>query len=507
MSTRPTFLAFQTASRALAVSQANIDVTGNNIANVDTKGYTRQRVDQNSISGGGYSQKYALPGATPGFGVEISQITQIRDPFLDARFRDQASENGKLDTILAGLYDLQDIFDEASADGLLNEVNNFVNQLQTLARTPSAADISHIVRTAAQKVTQIMNVYSNRVEQARDQQIFQLSRVVIENDFNTRVKGIAQLNEQIAKEQTYGNTPNELLDKRNLLIDQLSELANIKVTSLPERISENIVVDHLTISLYDRSGGTSVSLVDGGLFNTLYISDEGNTVSVGIAGSFGTHGNTDITGCFTEGAIRGCLDLINGDGNNEFRGTLYYKNSIDILASNFARLLNDINTIDFADPKPLFSASGGGDITAGNIRISEKWMEDASFITTTLYGADDNDNILRMISAIDSDVVFYKEAENPGSGIIFKGSIHTYLSGLIGDVALDAELYQNYYDTSANVLNGLFAARESISGVSLNEEGINLMAFQKSYNAAMRYFTVLDEAVDAIINKMGVAGR
>ncbi len=505
---RPTFLAFHTASRALAASQANIDVTGNNIANVNTAGYTRQRVDQNSISSGGYTQKYVLQGATVGLGVEISRISQIRDPFLDARYREQASENGKLDTILAGLSDIESIFDEASTDGLLNELSNFINELQTLSETPSAGDIALIARTAAQKVTQMMNVYSNQITQARNQQIFDLSRIVIDNDINTKVKGIADLNDQIRKEQTYGNVPNELLDKRNLLLDELSALVNIKVSTIPEKISEDLIVERLTVSLYDTTTGTSIGLVDSGMFNTLYVTDDSGKVTIGIAGSFGIRENADITAFFSGGSVRGYLDLINGEGINEFRGTPYYQNSMDILASNLARVLNDLNTIDpDNDPKPLFSASGGGPITAANIRISDEWLADASFITTTLYGADGGDNIMRMISALDKETEFYKDAENPSLGLMFKGSFHDFLSALIGEAALDTELHHNYSNTSLDVLSGLFTARESIKGVSLNEEGINLMAYQKSYNAAMRYFTILDEAVDAIINRMGIAGR
>ena len=89
---RPTFLAFQTASRAMSASQANIDVTGNNIANINTDGYTRQRVDLTSISSSGYTQRFTVKGVSVGQGVEVNNISQIRDPFLDARFRAQASE-------------------------------------------------------------------------------------------------------------------------------------------------------------------------------------------------------------------------------------------------------------------------------------------------------------------------------------------------------------------------------------------------------------------------------
>ncbi|NLT49084.1 MAG: flagellar hook-associated protein FlgK [Clostridiales bacterium] len=504
---RPTFLAFHTASRALAASQANMDVTGNNIANVNTAGYTRQRVDLNSISSSGYAQKFATPGASVGYGVEVNRISQIRDPFLDARYRDQASDYGRLETILSGLTDLENIFDEASTEGLLYEISKFVNELQTLSQTPAAGDIALITRTAAQKVTQIMNVYAKQVTQVRNQQVFDLSKVVIENEFNTKVKNIADLNAQIRKEQTYGNIPNELMDKRNLLIDELSELANIKVTYHPERISEDLVIERLTISLQDTATGASIGLVDNELYNTLHLNDNGDSVTINIASSFDAPENADITNRFSGGKIRGYLDLINGEGINEFRGTLYYRNSMDIFASNFARVLNDLNTIDPANPKPLFTASDGGPITAENIRISDQWLADPSFITTTLDGADGSDNILRMISAIDSEAVFYKDAADPSSEIMFRGSFDEFMSGLIGEVALDVELYQNYYDTSVNVMSNLFAARESISGVNLDEEGINLMAYQKTYNAAARYFTALDEAVDTIINRMGIVGR
>lgn len=508
MAIRPTFLAFHTASRALAASQAKIDVTGINIANVNTEGFSRQRVDQTSLSNSGYTQKFALPGYNVGLGVDVTGIRQYRDPFLDARFREQSSENGKLETLLNGLSDLENIFDEAGTEGLKNELSKFVSDLQTLSQTPSASDIAFITRTAAQKVTQILNVYSRQLSQVREQQAFDLSKVLIDNDFNAKLKNIANLNDQISKEQTYGSTPNELYDQRNLLVDELSRLANIKVTYTPEKISEDLTIERMTLSLYDTATGTSIGLVDRGYYNSLYVNDDGENISIGIATSFDAREDSDdITKYFSGGAIKGYIDLINGDGINEFRGVPYYKNSLDTFAANFAQVLNDINTIDPLNPKPLFSSNGGNPITAESIRVSKEWMDDSTYITTSLQGKDGNDNLLRMISALESKATFYKKADDPTSQVMFSGSFHDYLSGLIGEVALDVELHQNYMDTSDNVLSNLFAARESISGVNLNEEGINLMAFQKSYNAAMRYFTVLDEAVDAIINRMGLVGR
>ena len=82
---RPTFLSFQTAARALAASQAAMDVAGNNISNANTEGYTRQRIDLNAISSSGYTERYSTSRTFVDAGVEVSRISQIRDPFLDAR--------------------------------------------------------------------------------------------------------------------------------------------------------------------------------------------------------------------------------------------------------------------------------------------------------------------------------------------------------------------------------------------------------------------------------------
>jgi len=516
---RPTFLAFQTASRALAASKAHIDITGNNIANVNTEGFTRQRVDLSSISSSSYTQRYAVPGATMGYGVEVSGITQTRDPFLDSRFRTQNAEAAQYDTILKGLNDLEGIFDEIENAGLQSEMSNFINQLQILSQSPTSADFALVARTAAQKVTQILNIYSHQTEQVREQQIFDLENVVIDNDFNTTVKGIASLNQQIREEVTHGNVPNELYDKRNLLIDKLSALAPIRVTTQPEKISEGLTIENLNISLVDPTSGTTIGLVQNGLYNTLTTAEKDGELRIQINQSFGD-APKDITAYITSGTIKGHLDLINGRGayatgaQNTFRGTLYYKSAMDTFAGNFAQLMNTINDPHSAGNLELFESNDGSPITSGNIRISQAWMDDPNHITTTdVIPTPENptpggaDNILQMIAALNGKMDFRMDPKNPLSPVLFSGTTGEYLSGLSGELALDVELNTNFSDTANNVLYTLSTSRDAISGVSLDEEGINLMAYQKSYNAAARYFTVLDEAVDKIINGMGIVGR
>ena len=101
-----------------------------------------------------------------------------------------------------------------------------------------------------------------------------------------------------------------------------------------------------------------------------------------------------------------------------------------------------------------------------------------------------------------SDPVAFEEVG--GGTPILTGTFNEYMTSVVSEVGTDVELYTNFSKTAVNVFQTISDTRDSVSGVSLNEEGVNLSAFQKVYNAAMRYFNVLDENLDNVINKMGV---
>ncbi|HWQ77237.1 MAG TPA: flagellar hook-associated protein FlgK [Anaerovoracaceae bacterium] len=528
---RPTFLSFQTAARAMAASQAAMDVTGNNISNVNTKGYSRQRVDLNAIASSGYTERYSTSRAFVDSGVEVAGISQIRDPFLDARFRKENAENSRYNTLLSGLSDLEGVIDEASVDKLQNEFTNFVSQLQALYKDATSQDLALVTRTAAQKITEIFNSYASQIDEIRSQEISDLTDVVVAKDFNSIVQNIASLNKQIRTEELYGNKPNDLYDARNNLLDELSGIANIKVTTTAEKVSTDLSIERLTVSLYDASTGTSIGLVDADSYNTLSVNSDSIPLTISLNSSFKLDSTppsvdpADITKFFTGGSISGYIDLINGNGvyadtaagESSFRGTPYYTKALDTFASKFADVFNKLNDIGGTDgtpntdnETPLFSSgTGGGPITARNIQISTEWLNNPGYLNTTRTPADTpgaGDNITRMIDAMTAQQEFYKPPGGAGN-LVFTGSFHQYAVGLIGELSLDVELNGNFADASDSVLQNLYDNRESISGVLMDEEGINLMAYQKSYNAAARYFTVLDEAVDVLINKMGIVGR
>lgn len=511
--TIPTFAAFQTANRALTASQTLLNITGNNIANVNTEGYTRQRVDLTSVSSTSLNQKFANVSTTnTSQGVSATGVSQIRDTFLDARYRTENADSSMYNAIGSGLSDLESIFDEIDTDGLHAQLADFADQLETLSQTPSDQDVALTVKTSAQSLTSILNSYAQQVTEVRDQAIYDLEAGVVA-DFNSIVESISNLNSEIKAEEISGSTPNELYDKRNSLIDELSSLAKIKVTTSTEEISDNISVANVTISLYDEKTGTSIALVEDGQFSTISLNTEGDTVTIELSSSIDDH-ETDITEHFTSGSVKGYLDVINGEGSyagtdgNEYKGTMYYMEALNTFASTFAdtfNTLNDVNTTDTLED-PLFAPSDGSTtITAFNIAISDEWLADSMAINAAGYGesSGDNSNALLMIEALESDITFTDSA----TGQKFVGTFADYMTGVVAELSSDITLTEDYLDTSDNVLASLAASRDSVSGVSLDEEGINLMAYQKSYDAAARFMTVLDEIMDRLINSTGLVGR
>ena len=573
---RPTFLAFETARRALNVSQAGLDVVGNNIANVNTPGYTRQRMIQHAVSNSFQSQfqVFGARGHFTGQGVDLGGITQIRDPFLDTRFRNEASTNGELAVRQGGLMDLERVIDEISKGGLHASMGELINQISRFAQNADSPEIAVVVRNAAMHLTQVFNRTANDLQGILNAQMFDLE-VAITNDVNSAIERIAYLNERIRQDHMFGSPANELQDERNLLIDKLSHFLPIQVVRTPERVGEHRTIERVSINLVG-SGGGSINLVDNDRFNILGLTrledGRGNAAISLIEGASGFPLMGDITANITSGGIRGFLDIVNGmgdfagTGENTFRGIPYYQMKLDNIAQTFARQMNLMNSISQAEAdrtetlsaqnRPLFTANlpqsvrddlAAADpdnfdsfdltsfVTAGNITLSANWMAEASWFTTTkqdpslpvpvldsngnptfdypggnqiFHTPSNTDNILAFVNLLSRDATHFMAINGNGHEVaLFRGSFQESFSSMQSTLGLDFSMNQALLGASDLVLGGFSDQRDSISAVSADEEAINMMIFQNHYNAAARFMTTIDEALDMIISRMGLVGR
>lgn len=508
---RSTFLGYKTATSALKVNQNMMDVVGQNMSNINTKGYTRQRLDINSVSFNTSNLKFGTSGVVIGQGVDASGVSQFRDSFLDLRYRIESAKAGSEQVQLDALGDLESVFDEISMDALDAQFSDLLTQLHSLTSSPSDPVLEGVVRTSAQMLTQMFNNYSKDIETIRNQQLNYLENGAIVK-VNQLTDNIAKLNQQIKESNISGNPALELNDERNMLIDELSSYLDIKVVIKPLDIGGGKKVDELVIQL----GDTGFDLVNRNNSYAINTVEDLGITHIELTNTTAT--KTDITNSIKGGQIDGYLKFLNGKGEfatasnissydkaADVEGVQYYHNMLDTLAFQFATEMNLLNTTADGVNKPLFDNRDGSVITASNIKIDDNWAKatDSYIVNTTSDLPGDKtgatDNILRMIDAFKTNETFLA-----GATPLFKGTFQEFLSYTTTKLNLQVENTETSFDTYSETQFQIDYARSSMSSVDLNEEGVNLLQYSKSYNAAARLMTTLDEMLDTLINRMGV---
>ncbi len=279
MATLGTFDSFTTARLGIYAAQHGLRVTGNNISNINTMGYTRQRVDQVSFKTGGNDRYASFMDRHIGSGALVRSINQIRDPYLDIRYRNTSSSTAYYDTKLSGLQEIAAILDEVGkggkdgddatkGDGLLYaQLQELADQLRAYGASPTS-DNNTLIRSAAETLTALFQNYAGRLEQVRKDTEKDLAKNV--EGANEILKNIRDLNKSIRDAELHGDKALELRDERNRQIDALSEYMHIKVEYTMEDVGAGIQVEKLTISLANDNPDPKVETDSSVLVDGLY---------------------------------------------------------------------------------------------------------------------------------------------------------------------------------------------------------------------------------------------
>nr|WP_325212081.1 hypothetical protein [uncultured Oscillibacter sp.] len=271
-----TFGSFTQARLAIYAAQTGITVTGNNISNINTPGYTRQRLNQVSLYVAGADRYYAEGDIRTGQGTLVKSLSQIRSPYLDIRYRTESAKLGYADAKMEALNEIQQILDEVGkgdetkgegGHGILGlEFAKLAEAFKNLVDQTGHQEYDNTVRTISQNLVTLFNRYANDLEQVRENTVTKLEQNL--DEVNGYLSTIRSLNEEIRKSEIYGDPALELRDERNVAIDKLSELIDINVTYSEEEIAAGLKVEKLTIRLDDANPDKSVLsdealLVDG----------------------------------------------------------------------------------------------------------------------------------------------------------------------------------------------------------------------------------------------------
>ncbi|OEH92199.1 flagellar hook-associated protein FlgK [Bacillus solimangrovi] len=264
-----TFHGLETAMRALSSQQAALYTTGHNIANANTPGYTRQRVNFTQ------TEPYPTPAFnTPnipgqiGTGVQVGDIQRMRDGFLDMQFRGESAKNGYWEARSQVLSQMEDVMSEPSEEGLANMMDQFWNALQDLAVQPQDVGARKVVKEQGVALADTFNYMYDSLKSI--QKDYRNEIGVTESAINSILRQINQVNKEIGAVEPHGYLPNDLYDERDRLVDELSSLVDIKTVSVAsggnaaggaEGLYDVFLVDRTGKILTDDNG-RQIKLID-----------------------------------------------------------------------------------------------------------------------------------------------------------------------------------------------------------------------------------------------------
>ena len=260
-----TFGMFTTVRLGIYTSQQGLNLTGNNISNINTVGYTRQTLDIKSMNATGVD-RYMDSNVRVGSGAIAAGISQMRDPYLDIRYRTECASVGYMDTKLSNLNDLAAILDEVGRgddqNGIISaQLSDFLASLERLTEYTGQGEFDTQVRSSADSLVTLFNSYATKLETVQNNAIDRFEQDVIA--VNELLTNIQNLNTNIRKGDIHGVPGLEMRDERNRLIDKLSQYINIDVVYGTEEIAAGIEIEKLTIKLANTFEPNAIKLVDG----------------------------------------------------------------------------------------------------------------------------------------------------------------------------------------------------------------------------------------------------
>ncbi len=259
------FSGFTAARLGLYAAQYGLNLTSNNTANINTVGYTRQVLQQESFRSGA-TDMYASPySINIGNGVLSTGVNQIRDPYLDLRFRNESANVGSADSRMSTLNSLAAIFDEVGrgdGDGVIEkQLSDLMTQFQNLSFNAGQDEFDTLVRSSATTLAQLFNDYSDQLDDIEANLIDSFRQDI--DTVNGILTSIQDLSASIRKADIHGDPALELRDQRNLLIDELSGYMKIDVSYGVEDLGEGFKVEKLIIKVGSGEYATRPTLLDG----------------------------------------------------------------------------------------------------------------------------------------------------------------------------------------------------------------------------------------------------
>ncbi|WP_156288311.1 flagellar hook-associated protein FlgK [Oceanobacillus salinisoli] len=491
-----TFRGLEMAKQALFTQQSALHTTGHNIANANTEGYTRQRVNfESSLPSPNASRnREQIPGQL-GTGVQAGSIERIRNQFLDEQFRSENSKSGYWESRSEALSRMEKLLNEPSETGLSASMDQFWQSLQDLSVNPENSGARSVVLQRGEALTDTFNYLSDSLSNIRGDLKNEIE--VTLKDANTILTEIDKINQEVRKLETHGYTANDLYDKRDLLLDELSNIVNIEVTYNNSHSSSKTADGVATVTMVDDTGNSIVKLINGeddtvnkftetdlfsdvnhlDVFSNMVIGDTEVPLNNLLASSGSLSGLIESFGYTLDG------DVAEGDYPS-------FMSRLDTIAYEFVNTFNEVH-----GEEPFFGFTSEMTDFNGAAGLINVALNDPEKINAGEQKGN-GENALKLAEVITEPM------EN-----LDDTSMKRFYESVIGDLGVIAEHANRMTENTTILKSQVENQRMSVSSVSLDEEMTNMLKFQHAYNAAARSMTATDELLDRVINNMGLVGR
>lgn len=462
------------AKSSLAAAQVAMATTAKNVSNVNTDGYSRQRVD--FVTG----MPEQIGHARVGGGVDVGSITRSTNEFVQRRLVEEQASLGKYQGLSDVYSQLEMVFKDDGEGSVTQSVSGFFNNMRTLSTQPDSIPLRTAVKESAKNVTHRFNVMSESMDQVVGDIDARLDGAIA--DVNRLTDRISHLNEQIIAVEVRGSgaSANDERDQRDMAVLELSKLVDVKTTQLENGA---INVDSGSLGpLVLATDRLELAAARGS------VGDSANSTRVYVVSPYPGAPLKDVTAKFETGQVGGLIHL-RDSVIPEFR------DKVDGLAYNLANSVNGIHegafnrngtqgVSFFAQPVAFRGAAGG-------LALSADVEQDVGNIATAdaRNAAGDNRALLRM-----TDLETAK---------VFDGGQHSFndmAASIVGSLGVQVRTANDSFETQKGICEQLDTMKKTASSVSLDEEAMNMLKFQKAFDASAKMIQVADQMMDTIVN-------
>ena len=445
---------FDISKRSLSVYRKAMDVAAHNVANAGNEDYSRQRITVTS----------ATPSVTQQFqwgsGVEIGTLKRIEDNLLTNQIIQNNQKYNGYNKQAELLSQVEVVFGEPTEFGLANYLNKFFDSFTSLSASPSSVEARKEVIYSAQNLSnKVKNVYDTLVSVKSDMEESLRQQTKRVNNLLSELKGV---NLKIFQATAQGSEANDLMDKRDKIVNELSTLANIKVR-------------------YENTGAAQVYV--GGVFGVSMDSVAEFKVIKGADGDLEVRTtNGDVKLILNEGEMGGITTIYNKKINS-------YLDRIDTLMNTLKDAVNNIHQKGYTlDATPMTGIKFFDDYKNGKLQINNQIITNPNKIAVSGDGTAGNGEYALQLAEL-------KTAD------LFGGmNVMQYYADIVSDIGNTANSSKSQAESTDLVLQQLKSQKDSKTAVSIDEEMTNILQYQKSFNASAKMVKMANDMMDALFN-------